>query len=267
MRYRHCIFDLYGTLVDIRTDEDAPGLWAAMADYYRAQGCDYDAAGLRTAYRRLVRELEKERAPFRREAHEAHPEIQIELVFQRLFQEKGAAAELPQAVQAGRHFRELSTEYIRLYNGVRELLTVLRERGRSIWLLSNAQAIFTRWELDRLQLTDCFDGIYLSSDYGVKKPDRRFFDILLQEQSIPPGTGSDDRQRRRLRYPGGQDGGFGYHLHPFQSFAKGTVPTGRLCFETGRFEKTAGHSDGYDSLTKSARLLPSKNSGFAKERH
>ena len=47
MRYRHCIFDLYGTLVDIRTDEDAPGLWAAMADYYRAQGCDYDAAGLR----------------------------------------------------------------------------------------------------------------------------------------------------------------------------------------------------------------------------
>lgn len=186
MRYRHCIFDLYGTLVDIRTDEDAPGLWAAMADYYRAQGCDYDAAGLRTAYRRLVRELEKERAPFRRKAHEAHPEIQIELVFQRLFQEKGAAAELPQAVQAGRHFRELSTEYIRLYNGVRELLTVLRERGRSIWLLSNAQAIFTRWELDRLQLTDCFDGIYLSSDYGVKKPDRRFFDILLQEQSIPP---------------------------------------------------------------------------------
>ena len=33
MRFRDCIFDLYGTLVDIRTDEDAPELWEAMAGY------------------------------------------------------------------------------------------------------------------------------------------------------------------------------------------------------------------------------------------
>jgi len=57
-----------------------------------------------------------------------------------------------------------------------------------VWLLSNAQSIFTTRELDRLGLTDCFDGIYLSSDYGVKKPDRRFFQALLRERNIAPET-------------------------------------------------------------------------------
>lgn len=188
MRYRHCIFDLYGTLVDIHTDEDAPGLWPAMADYYRARGAAYEPDELRTAYLRLVGEAVSECAPLRRDAHEAHPEIRIELVFARLFREKGAAADLPQAVRAGQRFRALSTEYIRLYDGAEELLTALRQRGCKLWLLSNAQAIFTRWELDQLGLTDCFDGIYLSSDYGVKKPDRRFFEVLLRERGIDPKT-------------------------------------------------------------------------------
>ena len=31
MRYRHCIFDLYGTLVDIRTDERSPRLWVRQS--------------------------------------------------------------------------------------------------------------------------------------------------------------------------------------------------------------------------------------------
>lgn len=100
MKYQHCIFDLYGTLVDIHTHEDAPGLWAAMAAYYRERGAVYGPDELRKSYLRLVREAESKDMPFRRDAHEAHPEIQIELVFQRLFREKGAAAELPQTVQA-----------------------------------------------------------------------------------------------------------------------------------------------------------------------
>lgn len=188
MNCRHCIFDLYGTLVDIHTDEDAPGLWLNMADFYQKQGAAYGPEELREAYLRLVRGAEANAAPLRRDAHEAHPEIQIEQVFARLFREKGAAAELPLAVQAGRRFRALSTEYIRLYSGARELLTALREGGKRVWLLSNAQAIFTRWELEQLGIASAFDGIYLSSDYGVKKPDRRFFHILLREQKIDPKT-------------------------------------------------------------------------------
>lgn len=189
MRYRNCIFDLYGTLVDIRTDEESPALWSAMAAYYGERGADYRPEELREAYCRAVREAEAGgAAPFRRDAHEAHPEIRIEYIFLRLFQEKGAGADLEQAVRAGKRFRVLSTEYIRLYDGAAELLRTLRSGGRNVWLLSNAQGIFTRMELDGLGLTPLFDGIYLSSDYGVRKPDRRFFNILLQERSIAPDT-------------------------------------------------------------------------------
>lgn len=191
--YEHFIFDLYGTLADIHTSEDDPALWAGMAEYYRAQHADYRPDELQSAYRRLIAEAEG--VSQARDAHEAHPEIQIETVFQMLYREKGVDADLVQAVRTGRYFRELSTEYIRLYDGVQELLERIREQGGKIWLLSNAQSIFTSWELDLLNITGCFDGIYLSSDYGVKKPDRRFFDILLKERDIRPDraimTGND----------------------------------------------------------------------------
>ncbi len=178
------IFDLYGTLVDIHTDEDAPGLWTALAAYYRERGASYHPAALRRTYRRLVSQATS--GGDSGDPHEAHPEIRIELVFRQLFREKGVDASLEQSAQAGQRFRALSTEYIRLYGGARELLCALRTQGYGVWLLSNAQSIFTTRELDRLGLTDCFDGIYLSSDYGVKKPDRRFFDALLHAQGIQP---------------------------------------------------------------------------------
>lgn len=185
MRYRNCIFDLYGTLVDIHTDESDPRLWEAMADCYTRRGAVYGARELQSAYRRAVEEAEGA-APFRCDAHEAHPEIRLELVFRRLFLEKGVDADLEEAVRTGRRFRELSTEYIRVYDGAKELLAALRAGGCGVWLLSNAQRIFTQWELERLGLPSFFDGIYLSSDYGVRKPDPRFFQVLLREQSIPP---------------------------------------------------------------------------------
>ena len=185
MRYRNCIFDLYGTLVDIRTDETSPRLWEQMAEIYRGGGALYQPEELRCAYFRLVRQLE-DGTVLRQDSHEAHPEIQIEQVFQRLYQEKGIQAGRGLAVRTGLSFRKLSTEYLRLYDGAAGLLRALRSWGCGVWLLSNAQAIFTRRELEQLGLDGLFDGVYLSSDYGCKKPDPRFFEILLRERGIDP---------------------------------------------------------------------------------
>ena len=182
MRFENCIFDLYGTLVDIRTDESAPALWAAMAAYYRARGAVYRPAELHRAYLAAVRRLERAAAP----AGGGYGEIRIERVFQALFAQKGVRASWSQAAAAGRRFRRLSTVYIRLYDGARELLQALRAGGQGVWLLSNAQAVFTRGELEALGIGTLFDGVYLSSDCGVKKPDRRFFDALLRQQAIRP---------------------------------------------------------------------------------
>lgn len=195
MRYRDCIFDLYGTLVDIHTDERRPQLWEKLAARYREQGADFTPEELQDAYFRTVRRMEGGKASLRGDAHEAHPEIQIEFVFQDLYRQKGIDAGLDLAVRTGERFREYSLDYIRLYGGAEALLKALRENGQRVWLLSNAQRIFTAYELKTLGIEPLFDGIYLSSDYGCKKPDRRFFDILLEERGIRPEcavmTGND----------------------------------------------------------------------------
>lgn len=188
MRYQNCIFDLYGTLVDIHTDETLPQLWEELAAWYREHGADYLPDELQNAYFRTVRQMESGKASLRNDAHEAHPEIQIELVFQALYREKGVDAGLALAVRTGERFRSGSLDYIRLYSGAEELLKTLRTNGQGVWLLSNAQHIFTAYELHMLGIETLFDGIYLSSDYGCKKPDRRFFELLLRERGISPAS-------------------------------------------------------------------------------
>ena len=184
MKYQNCIFDLYGTLVDLHTDELHPRLWKDMTSLYRQHGAAYTAKELQKDYFRIAREIEQE-PPY---VGEAYPEIKIEEVIRRLFLNKGVNAAPELCVSAGEHLRNSSMEYIRLYDGTKEMLQALRNNGQGVWLLSNAQRVFTAPELQSLGIEELFDGIYLSSDYGCKKPSPRFFNILLQEHSIPVET-------------------------------------------------------------------------------
>lgn len=179
-----CLFDLYGTLVDIRTEERMPELWEHMAGIYAKRGALYTPRELEEAYFGLIRSMESGEG--RQDAHEAHPEIKIERVFRGLFEKKGVPADMDLAVETGREFRRASTLYICLYPGAAELLAALRGAGKRVYLLSNAQRIFTKPELSDLGIEGYFDGVYISSDYGVKKPDRRFFEIALKERRIDP---------------------------------------------------------------------------------
>ena len=188
MRYPNCIFDLYGTLVDIHTDESRPEFWKEMADWYRSFGADYQPEQLHRAYLQAVSQREQGTRILRKDAHEAHPEIQLEQVFLQLFLDKGVSADLALAIRTGERFREASIDYIRLYDGAVELLKTLRANGQKVYLLSNAQRIFTSCELRMLGIEPLFDAIYLSSDYGCKKPDRKFFELPLKEHGISPGS-------------------------------------------------------------------------------
>ena len=51
MRYKNYIFDLYGTLVDINTDEWSAQLWKKMAILYGYYGAAYTFKELGKAYR------------------------------------------------------------------------------------------------------------------------------------------------------------------------------------------------------------------------
>lgn len=181
MRYCDLIFDLYGTLADIHTETDLPTVWEKTAIYYGFYGAAYGAEELRKAY---LEETEG-RSRDAGQSYECFPELRIEEVFSALFKRKGVVENAEKlGVSAAQFFRILTMEYIRLYPGVKEALRQLQEDGHRLWLLSNAQRVFTAHELKLLGLEEYFDGIYISSDYGCRKPDIRFFEALMQERSL-----------------------------------------------------------------------------------
>jgi len=180
MVYTDLIFDLYGTLVDIHTEENDL-VWEKTALYFGFHGAIYSPQELKTRFRAVMADREAAAG----QSYECFPDIPIETVMESLFREKGVWLDAGQlGFQAAQLFRIASLEYIRLYPGVVETLAALHKKGHRVWLLSNAQRTFTEYELRYLGLADSFDGIYLSSDYSCRKPDQRFFDELIQERQL-----------------------------------------------------------------------------------
>ena len=190
MNYDVYVFDLYGTLVDIHTDESDMAVWDKLSLFYGYYGAAYTGESLKTAYGKIISEKEKQlkttlEADFRY-SHEVSPEIEITDVFAELFSAKGIRVKREFAIYTGQLFRVLTTEYIRLYRGTEKMLNQLCESGKRLYLLSNAQKIFTEFEMKKLDLIKYFDGIMISSDYKTKKPDKRFFDALITTYGIKP---------------------------------------------------------------------------------
>lgn len=184
MRYTDLIFDLYGTLVDIHTEENHL-VWEKTALYFGYYGAHYTPAELESDFRQALSRRETKAG----QSYECFPDIPFEDVMEELFRKKGVTENSHYlAVQAAQLFRIASTDYIRLYPNVIPVLRRLREKGFRLWLLSNAQKIFTAYELRHLGLEEAFDGIFLSSDYGCRKPDRRFFQVLLDQAHLDPGS-------------------------------------------------------------------------------
>lgn len=188
--YKVYVFDLYGTLVDIHTDENDMGVWEKLSLFYGYYKAHYKPQELKEAYEQLVKGKEQslkstlENDP--KYSHEASPEIEITDVFQELYARKGVEANQELAVHTGQFLRVLTTEYVRVYKGTKEMLAALKTAGKEVYLLSNAQRIYTEYEMHVLDIAKYFDGILISSDYKTKKPDKRFFDILLEKYNMKP---------------------------------------------------------------------------------
>ena len=81
VQYDNYVFDLYGTLVDIHTEEDFPKLWEKLALFFGYYGAIYKPKELQKRYAALVsdceRALKKTLEEDRHYTHEASPEIEI----------------------------------------------------------------------------------------------------------------------------------------------------------------------------------------------
>jgi putative hydrolase of the HAD superfamily len=179
MKYKNYIFDLYGTLIDIHTDEKNPELWEYMADYLKVHfGTITNAKDLNQDYLRLCKEETKKLA---KANGSKYPEIKIEWVWEKLIGSPVSDEEMRELCIA---FREKSRDKLERYPGVLEAFAKIKQSGSRIFLLSNAQRLFTEKELDDTGLTEYFDDIFISSDAGVKKPDGKFLQALIDKHSL-----------------------------------------------------------------------------------
>lgn len=182
MRYTDLIFDLYGTLVDIHTEE-SDAVWEKTAVYFGFYGAHYTPPQLRAAFHSAM----ASREAMAGQSYECFPDLPFEEVMADLFRAEGVTEQAERlGVNAAQLFRVCSLDYIRLYPGVPEALAELRAKGFRLWLLSNAQHVFTAYEMNHLGLGCQFDGIRLSSDYRCRKPDPRFFRALVEEEGLNP---------------------------------------------------------------------------------
>lgn len=182
MNYSDLVFDLYGTLVDIHTEEDDT-VWEKTALYFSYYGAHYTGPELKAAFQSAMAQKKAKAG----QNYECFPDLPFEPIMAKLFRDKGVTKNTTAlGTNASQLFRIASTDYIQLYPGVTAALTALRQKGYRLWLLSNAQRVFTAFELTALGLAPYFDGIYISSDFGCRKPDIRFFRALLEEQHLDP---------------------------------------------------------------------------------
>ena len=180
MKYTDLVFDLYGTLVDIHTEED-DRVWEKTAFYFGFYGAHYTGPELKAAFQAAMRAREARAG----QSYECFPDLPFEETMADLFRAKGVVENADSlGINAAQLFRISSLDYIRLYPHALEALAKLRKAGYRLWLLSNAQAIFTAYELRLLGLGEQLDGIYLSSNYKCRKPDLRFYQALIEERHL-----------------------------------------------------------------------------------
>lgn len=161
------LFDVYGTIVDISTNENNKDFWIKLskkAKRYKS----YNYKELRNNYMKLCEKYSQ-----------SYEEIDIINVFMDLF-----SIEFEEANNFAKVFRRLSRKYYCCYKGVNRCLNELKKLGYKLYILSNAQSAFTLPELRKLKLLQYFDGIAISSDFGVKKPNKEFFIRTINKFNI-----------------------------------------------------------------------------------
>ena len=180
--FRNYIFDLYGTLIDIRTDEDNSELWKKMSIFYGYRSANYTPSELLHKYKEFC---SQEKLRIKAEyPQRQHIDINLTNVFRNLYLFKNVTPSQELCTLTANTFRCYSTKHIRLYDGVREFLENLNKKGKKVFLLSNAQHDFTCPEIDMLDLKKYFTDIIISSDVACKKPDPYMYQILFDRHKL-----------------------------------------------------------------------------------
>lgn len=182
MAIKGILFDLYGTLIDIETDESMEEIYRGIAHYLTYQGVLVNRGEVRDGYYRIMKQ-------YRTESHEEHPEVDVELIWNAFLEQEGMKEsskrrELSRIL--AQFYRAISRKRLKLYPDVKRVLDSLQQRYR-MSVISDAQPSYALPEIKAVGLDGYFDPIIISADYGFRKPDLRLFRYSLDSMNLTPG--------------------------------------------------------------------------------
>jgi putative hydrolase of the HAD superfamily len=181
MTIKGILFDLYGTLIDIETDESKDEIYRTLAHYLTYQGVYLHRDEVRERYYQIMRQQ-------REASGEEYAEIDVEAIWNELLMQEGIRF-VPIRGQLAKVlaqvYRAISRNRLQLYPGVKEVLNTLRASYR-LGLVTDAQSCYVIPEVRAVGLDGYFEPVIISSHYGYRKPDSRLFTKALDKMGLTP---------------------------------------------------------------------------------
>lgn len=182
MGIKGIIFDLYGTLVDIETDESMEEIYRAIANFLTYKEIHIYQGEVRDLYYQILKQ-EKETS------QEEYPEINVEAIWKAFlakYEWKAHSRRHELALTLAYLYRGVSRKRLQLYPSVKNVLDELCPHYR-MGIVSNGQPCWVLPEMAALGLHTYFDPVIVSADYGFRKPDPRLIEKALDTMGISPG--------------------------------------------------------------------------------
>jgi putative hydrolase of the HAD superfamily len=181
MAIKGILFDLYGTLIDIETDESLEEIYRGIAHYLTYHGVYLHRWEVRDRYYDIMKQQKEERG-------EKYPEIDVEAIWNNFLGQEGVGEPLARrklATVLAQIYRAISRKRLQLYPDVLRVLDQLRPLYRMA-LISDAQPCFALPEMKAVGLDGYFDPIIISAYYGFRKPDTRLIAKALDAMKLGP---------------------------------------------------------------------------------
>jgi putative hydrolase of the HAD superfamily len=179
MAIKGILFDLYGTLIDIETDEGREEIYRGIAHFLTYRGLYLHRGDVRDRYYQIMKEQKEASA-------EEYPEIDVEAIWNAFLLREGiASAQMRKslALILAQLYRGISRNRLRLYPDVKPVLDLLHGRY-GLAIVSDAQPCFAFPEMKAMGIEGYFDPVIISAPLGYRKPDPRLIGMTLEAMDL-----------------------------------------------------------------------------------
>jgi putative hydrolase of the HAD superfamily len=181
MAIKGILFDLYGTLIDIETDESREDIYRGIAHYLTYHEIYLHRWEVRDRYYQIMKQQKELRG-------EKYPEIDVEAIWNAFLEQEGIKPDQERrklALILAQFYRGISRNRLQLYPDVKKVLDELRPAYRMA-LVSDAQPCYALPEIKAVGLDGYFDPIIISAHYGFRKPDKRLVEKAIETMKLMP---------------------------------------------------------------------------------